>query len=153
MTPYIMTYILSQEKIYILSYFSEPRFSERSYVDSPFNTSSNKKWEKQPPVVFCKKKVLLEILLNSQENTCRPATLLKKRLWRRCFLPNFAKFLRAPFLQNTSGRVLLKWIPMRPNSRMCPLKPNTERTTRLPAVDFSSTYDNFPLMNHLEKAF
>ena len=26
----------------------------------------------------------------------RPATLLKKRLWHRCFPVNFAKFLRAP---------------------------------------------------------
>ena len=37
----------------------------------------------------------------------RPATLLKKRLWHRCFPVNFAKFLRTPFLQNTSGRLLL----------------------------------------------
>ena len=37
----------------------------------------------------------------------RPATLLKKRLWHRCFPVNFAKFLRTPFLQNTSGRPLL----------------------------------------------
>ena len=37
----------------------------------------------------------------------RPATLLKKRLWRRCFPVNFVKFLRTPFLQNTSGRLLL----------------------------------------------
>ena len=28
----------------------------------------------------------------------RPATLLKKRLWHRCFPVNFAKFLRTPFL-------------------------------------------------------
>ena len=35
------------------------------------------------------------------------ATLLKKRLWHRCFPVNFAKFLRAPFLQYTSGRLLL----------------------------------------------
>ena len=27
----------------------------------------------------------------------RPATLLKKRLWHRCFPMNFAKFLRTPF--------------------------------------------------------
>ena len=27
-----------------------------------------------------------------------PATLLKKRLWHRCFTVNFAKFLRAPLL-------------------------------------------------------
>ena len=33
-----------------------------------------------------------------------PATLLKKRLWHRCFPVNFAKFLRTPFLQNTSGQ-------------------------------------------------
>ena len=37
-----------------------------------------------------------------------PETLLKKGLWHRCFLVNFAKFLRTPFLQNTSGRLLLK---------------------------------------------
>ena len=50
---------------------------------------------KQPPELFCKK-VFLKISQNSQENTClRPATLLKKR--HRCFLMNFAKFLRTLF--------------------------------------------------------
>ena len=54
------------------------------------------------------KKVFLEISQNYQENTClRPATLLKKRLWHRCFPVNFVKFLRTPFLQNTSGWLLL----------------------------------------------
>ena len=39
----------------------------------------------------------------------RPATLLKKEVWYECFLPvNLAKFLRTPFLQNTSGQLLLK---------------------------------------------
>ena len=33
----------------------------------------------------------------------------KKRLWHKCFPVNFAKFLRKPFLQNTSGRLLL-WL-------------------------------------------
>ena len=37
----------------------------------------------------------------------RPANLLKKRLWHRCFPVNFTKFLRTPFLQSTSGRLLL----------------------------------------------
>ena len=37
----------------------------------------------------------------------RPATLLKKSLWHRCFPMNFAKFLGTPFLQNTFGRLLL----------------------------------------------
>ena len=47
----------------------------------------------------------------SQEETVaieiRHATLLKRRLWHRCFPMNFEKFLRTPFLQNTSGRLLL----------------------------------------------
>ena len=37
----------------------------------------------------------------------KPATLLKKRPWRRCFPVNFVKFLKTPFSQNTSGRLLL----------------------------------------------
>ena len=37
----------------------------------------------------------------------RPATILKKRLWHRCFPVNFEKFLRAPFLQNPSRRLFL----------------------------------------------
>ena len=37
----------------------------------------------------------------------RPATLFKKKLWYRCLPVNFVKLLRIPFLQNTSGRVLL----------------------------------------------
>ena len=37
----------------------------------------------------------------------RPATLLKKTLWHRFFTVNFAKFLKTPFLQNSSGRLLL----------------------------------------------
>ena len=37
----------------------------------------------------------------------RPAILLKKRLWHSCFPVNFETFLRTPFLQNTSVRLLL----------------------------------------------
>ena len=37
-----------------------------------------------------------------------PATLLKRRLWNRCFSVNFEKFLRTSFLQSTSGRLLLR---------------------------------------------
>ena len=37
-----------------------------------------------------------------------PAALLKKRLWHRCFPVNLAKFLRARFLQSTSGQLLLE---------------------------------------------
>ena len=48
-------------------------------------------YQKQPPEGFCK-------------------TLFKKRLWHRCFPVNFAKFLRTPFSQNTSGRLLLNYM-------------------------------------------
>ena len=37
----------------------------------------------------------------------RRAILLKKTLWLRSFAENFGKFLRTPFLQNTSWRLLL----------------------------------------------
>ena len=37
----------------------------------------------------------------------RPVALFKKRLWHSCFPVNFAKFLRTPFLQNSSGRLFL----------------------------------------------
>ena len=37
-----------------------------------------------------------------------PITLLKKRLWHRCFPVNFAKFLRTCSLQKTSGGCFCK---------------------------------------------
>ena len=37
----------------------------------------------------------------------RSVTLLKKRLWHRCFPVNFAKFLRTPFLKDTFGQLVL----------------------------------------------
>ena len=63
--------------------------------------------QKQSPEVFLCKKVFLEISQNSQKSPCE-YYLLKKRLWHRFFPVNFVKFLRAPFLQNTSGRLLLR---------------------------------------------
>ena len=40
--------------------------------------------------MFCKKGVLKNF------TDLRPATLFKKKLWHRCFLVNFVKFLRTP---------------------------------------------------------
>ena len=57
--------------------------------------------QKQPPYMFYKNRCSWKFRLT-------PATLLKKRIWHRCFPVNFVKFLRTPFLQNTSGRMLLK---------------------------------------------
>ena len=54
-------------------------------------------------------KVFLEILQNSQESTRARVSflikLLKKRLWHRCFLVNFAKCLRTNFLAKD-----LRWL-------------------------------------------
>ena len=58
--------------------------------------------------VFCKKDVLKNFAKFIGKYLCqsfffnkvvglRSATLLKKRLWHRCFPVNFAKFLRTPF--------------------------------------------------------
>ena len=75
------------------------------------------------------KKVFLEISQNSKENTCqipffnkvaglRPATLLKKRPWHRCFPVNLAKFLRTPFPTEHPRWLLLNWSTS--NSRLRP---------------------------------
>ena len=59
-------------------------------------------------MVFCKKGALRNFTKYSGKHLCqslffnkvsglRPATLLKKRLWHRCFPANFVKFLRTPF--------------------------------------------------------
>ena len=64
--------------------------------------------QKQPPEVFCKKGVLRNFAKFTGKHLCqslffdkvaglRPATLLKKRLWHRCFPVNFAEFLWTPF--------------------------------------------------------
>ena len=52
-------------------------------------------------------KYLCQSLFFNKVTDLRPATLFKKRLWHRCFSVHFVKFLRIPFLQNTSGRLLL----------------------------------------------
>ena len=69
--------------------------------NSPSNTSSHLE-------VFCKKGVLRRFTKFTRKHLCqsllfnrvaglRPATLLKKRLWHRCFPVNFVKFLRTSF--------------------------------------------------------
>ena len=78
------------------------------------NTSSHQR--------YSIKKVFLKVSQNSQENICVRVSffnnnllnLLKNSLWHRCFFSEFCEIHRkAPFLQNTSGWLLLKnsfWI-------------------------------------------
>ena len=54
-------------------------------------------------------KHLCQSLFFNKVTGLRLATLLKKKLWLRCFLVIFAKFLRTTFLQKTSGRKLLNY--------------------------------------------
>ena len=56
----------------------------------------NSKKSSSRPEVFCKKSVLKNFTKFTEEHL-RPATLLKKRLWYRCFPLSLAKFLRIPF--------------------------------------------------------
>ena len=68
--------------------------------------------------MFCKKGFLRNFSKFTGKHLCqrlffkvRDSFLKLKSLWHRCFPVNFAKFLRTPFLQNTSGGCfcLLKW--------------------------------------------
>ena len=69
--------------------------------------------------MFCKKGVLRNSAKFTGKHLCqslyfnkvagfRPVTLLKKRLWHRCFPVNFAKFLRTPFFTEH-----LRWLPLK----------------------------------------
>ena len=73
--------------------------------------------QKQLPRLLCKKGVLrnftkftgihlYQSLFFNKVTGLKPASLLKKRLWHNIFPVNFVKFLRRPFLQNTSGRLV-----------------------------------------------
>ena len=66
---------------------------------------------------FTGKNLCWSLLFNKVANL-RPATLLKKRLWQRYFLVRYVKFLRTPFWQNTSGRLLLKHLCMTASSNL-----------------------------------
>ena len=76
----------------------------------PFRSSS--------PEVSCKKGVLRNFTKFTGKHLCqslffnevtglRPAILLKKRLWHRCFPMNFVKFSRTPFYVGHLWRLLL----------------------------------------------
>ena len=70
------------------------------------------------PEVLCKKGVLRSFTKFTGKHLCqslffnkvaglRPATLLKKRLWHKCFPVNFVKFLRTPFFKEHLWWLLL----------------------------------------------
>ena len=79
--------------------------------------------QKQPPEVFCKKGVLGNFTKFTGKNlrqslffnnvaSLRPVTLLKKRLWHRCFPVTFVKFLRTIFFIEHPWWLLLTILPL-----------------------------------------
>ena len=77
-------------------------------VQMYFENAFNWKYGTSRPEVLFKKGVLRNLTKFTGKHLCqslflnkvaglRPATLLKKRLWYKCFPVNFVKFLRTPF--------------------------------------------------------
>ena len=78
-------------------------------------TTNNRRFRSSCPEVFFKKSVLRNFAKFTRKHLCQrlffnkvaglwPATILKKRLWYRCFPVNFVNFLRAPFFtEHLSG--------------------------------------------------
>ena len=104
---------LNIERVLVLPIYCilQKRFSIREMTNICF-----RRW---CTVEVFRKKVFLEISQNSQGSTCarlsffnkvailRPATLLKKRVWHRCFPVNFVKYLRTPFFEEHLWWLLL----------------------------------------------
>ena len=81
--PRAMGFWLKQEALHLPLYNKDNQsISLVSVLQYPHFRSSR-------PELFC------------EINSLRPTTLLKKRLWHRCFSVNLAKFLRTLFSQNT----------------------------------------------------
>ena len=57
---------------------------------------------------FTGKHLCHSLFLIKQTVACTLCSFIKRRLWHRCFPVNFGKSLRTPFLQNTSGQLLLR---------------------------------------------
>ena len=84
-------------------------------------------------VQFCKINVLKILAKFTGKHLCQSllfnkiaalsATSLKRRFWHRRFPVNFARFLRTPFLQNISGRLLLI------GSTLCTNDPHNDKSS------------------------
>ena len=89
--------------IFILGLKSLILHKLKNILNSPLKLN---KYRSSRPEMFCKKGVLRHFAKFNGKHLCQGLfinkvaglTLLKKRLWHRCFPVNFAKFLRPPFL-------------------------------------------------------
>ena len=89
----LSTFILKQNN----SENTRPRLIENSVRAK----SSHHHYPSSCPEVFCKTNVLRNFAKFTGKHLCQS-------LWHKCFPVNFAKFLRTPFSQNTSGRLRLQ---------------------------------------------
>ena len=85
-------------KVYLLliSYFLKKTINGLAIFRSSHQRCFMKKGVLKNFAKFTEKHLYQSLLFNKAANL-RPATLVKKRLWHRCFLIDFAKFLRISF--------------------------------------------------------
>ena len=73
-------------------------------IGATYSINRSQCFQKQPLEVFCNEGVLRNFAKFTGKHLCQ-------RLWHGRFPVNFGKFLRTTFLQNTSGRLLLSFLP------------------------------------------
>ena len=119
-------FFLLFRKCFFRSYFSPGLKKVVTESHSSSNFLSKGVWKcflgnirSSSPEVFCRKgvpknfekftgKYLRQSLFFNKFAGLRPATLLKKRLWHRCFLVFFVKFLRTSFFKEHLWWLLLQ---------------------------------------------
>ena len=76
-----------------------------------FGAIKKKHWRRSSrPEVFCKKGVLNNFAKFTGKHLCQRFSFNKVAGCGTCFPVNFAKFLKTPFLKNTSGGCLSFWL-------------------------------------------
>ena len=96
----------------LITYVLIETFDEHPLIDCLWNGIGSFSSRGSLPKVFCKRCVLRNLtkftgkhlrqsLFFNKVAGLRPATLLKKRFWHRCFPVNFVKFLRTTFFRRT----------------------------------------------------
>ena len=83
----------------VLRSFKNTYFEQQLWTAASENQHLSDKFRSSRPEVFCKKAVLRNFAKFKGERLCQGLFLKKVaglRLWYRCFLVNFVKFLRAP---------------------------------------------------------
>ena len=93
-------------------------------ADKFFKIPKSFKYQKQLPEMFYKESVLSSLSKFTGKDLCQSFLF-------KCFPVNFERFLRTPFSQNTSGRLLLKYcLPISLSLKMNQETKKTRNATR-----------------------